>query len=93
MALEFGVCMCYFSNIKLAKFCKKKDQIWIFHDLVGARPHSQKSSEKKNSSLIVTILQYTKNLWFKFFLEYNKIRNFKIVWLSLYNKELLEIQK
>ena len=27
--------------------CKKKDQIWIFHDLLGARQHSQKSSEKK----------------------------------------------
>ena len=44
VVLIFGVCMCYFSN-------KKKDQIWNFHDLLGARQHSQKSSEKINLHL------------------------------------------
>ena len=26
---------------------QEKDQIWIFHDLLGASQHSQKRSEKK----------------------------------------------
>ena len=66
--MEFGVRMCYFSNKILAKFCKKKDQIWIFHDLLGARQHYQKNSEKnKPSSLIVMILQFAKNLKLKIF--------------------------
>ena len=30
----------YFTNKKLAKFVRKKDQIWIFHDLLGARQHT-----------------------------------------------------
>ena len=51
-----------------------------FHDLLGARQHSQKSSEKKKpSSLIVMILQYTRNLRLKFFLQHNDIGNFKIL--------------
>ena len=54
------------------------------HDLLGARQHSQKSSEKyKPSSLIVTILQYTKNLWLKFYIQHNDIGNFKILRLLL----------
>ena len=62
VALKFGMCMCYFSNKKLAKF-GKKDHIWIIYVLIGARQHSQKGSEKnKPSFLIVMILQYTKNL-------------------------------
>ena len=84
VVLKFGVYMCYFSNKKLAKFARKKNQIWIFHDLLGARQHSQKNSEKnKPSSLIVMILQYTKNLCLKFFLQHNDIGNFKILWLIL----------
>ena len=68
VALKFGVYMCYFSNKEFAKFARKKNQIWIFHDLLSARQHSQKSSENnKPSSLIIMILQYTKNLQLKFF--------------------------
>ena len=39
VVLKFDVHMCYFSNKKLAKF-GKKDQIWIFHDLLSARQYS-----------------------------------------------------
>ena len=62
--------------------------MWIFHDLLGARQNIQKSSEKnKPSSLIVMILQCTKNLHLKFFLQYNDIGNFKILHLLLINKD------
>ena len=55
---------------------QEKDQMWIFHDLLGAREHSQKSNEKnKPASLIVMILQYTKNIWLKLFLQHNDIGN------------------
>ena len=48
----------------------------------------KKSSENnKPLSLIVMILQYTKNLHLKFFLQDNDIGNFKILQLFLYNKE------
>ena len=58
--------------------------MWSFHDLLGTRQHGQKSSEKnKPSSSIVMILQYTKNLWLKFFSQHNDIGNFKILWLLL----------
>ena len=58
--------------------------MWIFHDLLDARQHSQKSSEKnKPSSFIVMILQYTKNIWLNFFLQHNDIGNFKILRLFL----------
>ena len=84
MALKFGACnMCYFFNEKLAKFARKRTKngfFKIFHDLLGSRQHSQKSSEKNEpSSLIVRTLQYTKNLWLKFFLQDNDIGNFKIL--------------
>ena len=62
--------------------------MWIFHDLLGAREHSQKNSEKnKPSSLIVMILQYTKSLQLKFFPQLNDKSNFKILQLLLQNKD------
>ena len=55
-----------------------------FHDLLGAKQHSKKNSEKnKLSSLIVVILQYTKNLQLKFCFHHNDIGNLKILWLLL----------
>ena len=84
MAPKLGECMCYFSNEKLAKFARKKIKYGFLHDLLGARQHSQKSSEKnKPSSLIIMILQYTKNLQLKCFLQDNDIGRFKILWLLL----------
>ena len=50
VALKFGECMCYFL-IRNWPNLEKKDQMWIFHDLLGARQHSQKSS-KKNKTFI-----------------------------------------
>ena len=82
------VYICVTSLIRDWPNCKKKDQIWIFHDLLGARHHSQKSNEKnKPSPLIVMILQYTKNLRLKFFSQHNDIGNFKILELFLKNKD------
>ena len=80
MALKFGECMGYFSNEKLAKFARKKTKYGFFHDLLGARQHSKKSSGKNEpSSLTIMILQYIKNLWLKFFSQHNDIGNFKIL--------------
>ena len=60
------------------------DQIWIFHDLLGARQHNQKSNEKnKPSYLIVLILQYNKESMVEIFLQFNDIGNFKILQLFL----------
>ena len=50
---------------------------WVLGNIV------KKIVTKKPSSLIVMILQYTKNLQFKFIVEYNDIRNFKILRLVL----------
>ena len=94
MALKFGVCMCYLSNKKLAKFARKRTKYEFFPDLLGTRQHSQKSSGKNNpSSLIVLILQFTKNLRMKFFIKYNDIGNLKILWLILKSKEVFKILK
>ena len=55
-----------------------------FHDLLGASQYSNKSSEKnKPSFFIVMILQYTMNLWLKFFVQHNDIDNFKVLRLLL----------
>ena len=76
--------VCVTSLIRNWSNLQKKNQIWIFHDLIIARQYSQKNSEKnKPSSLIVMILQITKNLWLKFFVEHNDIGDFKILLLFL----------
>ena len=67
VALKFDYVCVTFLIIFLPNL-KENDQIWIFHDLLGARQHSQKISEKnKPSSFIIMILQYTKNLLLNFF--------------------------
>ena len=48
------------------------------------------SGKKKPSSLIVMILQYTKNLQLIYFLQHNDIGNFKIVQLLLYSKDFFK---
>ena len=64
MALKFGVCSVTFLIRNWPNFNIVKK----IHDLLGARQHSKKRSEKeKPSSLIVMILQYTKNLWLNSF--------------------------
>ena len=40
-----------FLQKEIGQIWKKRDQIWIFHDLLGARQHSPKSNEKKNLHL------------------------------------------
>ena len=84
--------MCYFSNKKLGIFARKEDQIWIFHDLLSARQHSQKNNEKKPLALIVMIIQYTKNLQLNFITQCNDIDNFKILQLLPYSKDFKKCQ-
>ena len=66
---NFGEFMCYFSNRKFANFERKENQYRFFHNLIGARQHSQTSSEKNHLALIVIMLQFINNLWLKNFFD------------------------
>ena len=72
--------MCYFFNKRLAKFARKRTT-YVFFMIYCVLDNTIKNTELKNkpSSLIVMILQYTKNLSLKFFSQYNDIGNLKIL--------------
>ena len=84
VALEFGVCMYYFSNKILAKFARKNIKFGFSMIYYVLENIVKKSSEKtKPSPLTIMILQYRKNLWLKLFFHHNDVDNFKILWLFL----------
>ena len=69
---------------------QEKDQLWNFHDLLDARQNSQRNSEK-----IFDCYDYRihKKSMIEFFLQYNNIDNLKILWLFLYSRDFLEMEK